>query len=230
MPVLNVRVCHVKVRSRPSLCEDGGMTPPPSPAERKQPEQRRSRERVERILDEAAALISETGVDGMTMSALAETAGVSLPSIYRYFASKQAIIERLALRYAERVRVALMTAMEPVDTPADARAAVAEAMGIYWRLYRDDPTFAAVWSATIADPALAALDIEDSRHNGRLLADAIADVADPGGTDPDLLAFVASHLAGSVVRLAVQLDATEADAVIDAMVERVLPALLGLTD
>lgn len=211
-----------------------GPEPPPgtgpAPAERKQPEQRRSRARVERILDQAASLISETGVDGMTMSALAESAGVSLPSIYRYFSSKQAIIERLALRYAERVRTEFLGAMGPVATRAEARTAIAGAMAVYWRLYRDDPTFAAVWSAMVADPTLAALDLEDSRHNGLLLADAIADVAAPGDTDPALLGFLASHLAGSVVRIAVQLEAAEADALIDAMVERVLPALLGLTD
>jgi AcrR family transcriptional regulator len=230
VPVLNVRLCHVKDVFAKRLCEDAGMSPPATPAERKQPEQRRSRARVERILDEAAALISETGVDGMTMSALAERAGVSLPSIYRYFSSKQAIIERLALRYAERVRTEFLAALGPVTTRAAARDAVADAMAIYWRLYRDDETFAAVWSATVADPALAVLDIDDSRRNGLLLAEAIADVADPGGVDPALLAFVASHLAGSVVRLAVQLEATEAEAVVDVMVERVLPALLGLTD
>lgn len=197
-------------------------------ADRRLPEQGRSRQRVERVLDRAADLIAEAGVDGMTMSALADAADVSLPSVYRYFSSKQAIVESLALRYADRVREQLTAVIGPVHDAASARAAVADAMSAYWQLYRDDRAFAAVWSATVADPALAALDVEDSRRNGALLAEALHDVVAPSDTDLELLAFLASHLAGSIVRLAVQLDPDEADAVVAAMVDRVLPALLGL--
>lgn len=204
------------------------MSTPPVAA-RRVPEQSRSRVRVERILDAAASLIAETGVDGMTMSALADAADVSLPSVYRYFTGKRAIVESLAEQYAGRVREQLVAAIGPVTDPAEARQAVASAMEAYWQLYRDDPAFAAVWSATVADPELAHLDVADSRRNGALVAGAIGPVVGrQAPADLEVLAFLASHLAGTAVRLAVLLEPEEAETVIAAMVDRVLPALLGL--
>ncbi|WP_370327968.1 TetR/AcrR family transcriptional regulator [Euzebya sp.] len=196
---------------------------------RRLPEQGRSRARVERILDVAAELIATTGVDAMTMSGLAEAAEVSLPSVYRYFPSKQAIVATLVQRYAARVREQLAATMTPPSSRAGARAALGEAMRAYWALYRSDPAFAAVWSAAVADPALVDLDVQDSRRNGALLASALRGVVDDDAADDlDRLAFLASHLAGAVVRLGVLLDADEADALVGAVVDRVLPALLGV--
>ena len=218
---------------------------------RRLPEQQRSRARVEQVLDAAAGLIAEVGVDAMSMSDLAAAAEVSLPSIYRYFPSKQAIVQVLFERYAERVRAALVAAIEddgqdapdgpevdpaldpaldPAgDTASDPRRAVARAMRRYWQLYRDDPALAAVWSAAVADPELVALDVADSRRNGALLAEVLvgAGVEVPRERLEEL-AFLASHLAGATVRLGVMLDPDEAEQVVDDLVERVLVPLLGL--
>lgn len=200
---------------------------------RRLPEQQRSRERVEQVLDAAAGLIGQVGVDAMTMSDLATAADVSLPSIYRYFPSKQAIVQVLFERYAERVRDELVAAIE-VDGGeeaggSDTRAAVGRAMQRYWRLYRDDRALAAVWSAAVADPDLVALDVADSRRNGALLAEVLAGAGvDVPLADLERLAFLASHLAGATVRLGVMLQPREAELLIDDLVERVLVPLLGL--
>src|SRR5262249_21757810 len=50
---------------------------------RRMPSQRRSRERVERILECATALIGERGSDAMRMSDVAEMAGISIGSLYQ---------------------------------------------------------------------------------------------------------------------------------------------------
>ena len=66
---------------------------------RRQPNQRRSRERVERILDCATKLIGEVGSDAMRMSELARRAGMSIGALYQYFPDKAAILRTLAERY-----------------------------------------------------------------------------------------------------------------------------------
>ncbi|TKB29290.1 MAG: helix-turn-helix transcriptional regulator, partial [Mesorhizobium sp.] len=50
---------------------------------RRAPTQQRSRERVERMLAAAAALIAEQGSDAMRMGEVAERAGVSIGSLYQ---------------------------------------------------------------------------------------------------------------------------------------------------
>lgn len=198
-------------------------------AVRRLPEQSRSRERVERVLAAAAELIARVGIDAMTMSELAESADVSLPSIYRYFPSKQTIVQTLFHRYAEQVREELTEAVGDVTAADGAHAAVARAMYRYWELYRDDATLAAVWSAVVADPDLAALDVADSRQNGRLLAEAFREaVPDADAARLEELAFLASHLAGATVRLGVMVDDDEAERLVADFVDRVLPPLLGL--
>ena len=203
---------------------------PDAAGARRVPEQDRSRQRVEQILDAAITCIAAEGVDAMTMSGLATAADVSLPSIYRYFPSKQAIVRVLVERYAVVVRQRLTDALgDGVEGPDDARAAVARALDAYWALYRQDDAFAAVWGAAVADPALAQLDIDDSRTNGHLLAQALVSVVPQvAPADLERRAFLASHLAGAAVRLAIQLPEVEGDAVIADVLDRVVGPLLGL--
>jgi AcrR family transcriptional regulator len=70
----------------------------------RKPQQDRGLRRVEEILDAAEAVIAEVGVEGASTNAIAERAGASMGSLYHFFASKDAIIEALARRFAERKR------------------------------------------------------------------------------------------------------------------------------
>ncbi|MEK8170222.1 TetR/AcrR family transcriptional regulator [Streptomyces sp. M19] len=75
---------------------------------RRAPIQRRSAERLGRILDACAALLDETGYEELTTRAVAERAGVPIGSVYRFFSNKRAMAEALAHRnldeYTERIR------------------------------------------------------------------------------------------------------------------------------
>ncbi len=66
---------------------------------RRQPVQERSRETVAKILDAAAALIDEAGIEAATTRAIAERAGVAYPSLYRFFADREEIFDQLLERY-----------------------------------------------------------------------------------------------------------------------------------
>ena len=66
-----------------------------APVQRRAPVQARSRQTVTRILDAAAAIADEQGVDSATTRAIADRAGVSAPSLYRFFAYREAILDEL---------------------------------------------------------------------------------------------------------------------------------------
>ncbi len=66
---------------------------------RKVPQQPRSQQRVEQILDVAAELFVEVGYEAATTNAIAERAGISIGSLYRYFPDKVAILNAIARRY-----------------------------------------------------------------------------------------------------------------------------------
>lgn len=64
-----------------------------SSAQRKSPQQERSREMVAKIVGATAALLRKVEPDQVTTNAIAEKAGVSKGSIYQYFADKDQIID-----------------------------------------------------------------------------------------------------------------------------------------
>ena len=72
---------------------------------RRQPQQTRSQKRFELILDTAAKLFAEIGYEAATTNAIAERAGISIGSLYRYFPDKEALLGALAQRYVEQTRV-----------------------------------------------------------------------------------------------------------------------------
>ena len=74
---------------------------------RRAPIQRRSAERLTRILDACADLLDEVGYDDLSTRAVAQRAGVPIGSVYRFFGNKRAMADALAQRnldrYTERV-------------------------------------------------------------------------------------------------------------------------------
>jgi AcrR family transcriptional regulator len=198
-------------------------------AVRRKPGQQRSRERVEHILDVAAEMIARDGIAATSMSGLAKAAKVSLPSIYRYFPNKQAILHTLLERTAAQVRRLMLESVGEVTSTQDALSAMTVAMRAYWKLYRDDPNFAGLWAAAATVPELVQQDIDDTRRTGALLAQAFQDAVSPGlAAHLEVLGFMCAHLASSSVRLAAQLEPPDAEVVIQAMTDRILPAALGL--
>ncbi|MBJ7348540.1 MAG: TetR/AcrR family transcriptional regulator [Thermoleophilaceae bacterium] len=59
---------------------------------RPKPVQQRSRKRVEEIIEAAAQLMFEEGADALTTRSVAARSGIPVPTIYRYFADRDAII------------------------------------------------------------------------------------------------------------------------------------------
>ena len=74
------------------------LNPQHSLSPRKSPTQRRSVGTVNVILDAAAHILEEYGLEGYTTNSIAERAGISIGSCYQYFPTKEAITVALATR------------------------------------------------------------------------------------------------------------------------------------
>lgn len=74
---------------------------------RKQPQQQRSRQMVQTLLQATAQAVSRYGIDGTSTPVIAELAGVSVGSLYQYFDSKEALLEGLIDQLAFEVTTTL---------------------------------------------------------------------------------------------------------------------------
>ena len=70
---------------------------------RNEPVQARSTARLTALLDAAAAAIDELGYERLTTAMVAERAGASIGTVYRYFPDRIAVLQALATRNREAV-------------------------------------------------------------------------------------------------------------------------------
>lgn len=70
---------------------------------RREPQQARSRERLERILDATGELLEEAGIDGLSTRVIAARAGVNVATIYQFFPNKYAVVAALVERTADQL-------------------------------------------------------------------------------------------------------------------------------
>lgn len=176
---------------------------------RRQPRQERARARVDGILDASVEVLRTEGLSGFTMSAIAAHAGTSVPSLYRYFADREAIIAALAERYFDSLHTLMDQELTGLRTGGQARQALADLLTSYYEAFRSDPALALLWGGAVADVRLAELNTADSRRNGTLLAQRIG----PFSPLPDDLLLrrctLASHLTLATVCFALSLDPQE---------------------
>ncbi len=71
---------------------------------RRRPRQSRGKQRVELLLDAAAAVIAESGLAAATAEAIALRARTAKGSLYQFFPNRDAVLAALALRYADEMR------------------------------------------------------------------------------------------------------------------------------
>lgn len=199
---------------------------------RRVPHQRRSRERVERILAVATALLAEHGSDGMRMSEVAERAGISIGSLYQYFPDKGAIVRVLAERYNAEGLACVAAELATVRAEGELPAALLRVIDGYYAMFLAEPAMRAIWRATLADAALQDVDAADAAAHAALLRDVLQRLR-PGADATALLtlATVVMQLVATTVRFAISLEPARGAAVIATfkrlMTTNVLGALEG---
>lgn len=147
---------------------------PASPAHlRRPPSQQRSRERVERILDAAAGIVVDQGLDGLKVSDIAKKAGVPLGTVYQFFARKDDIVYALAQRFADRFGEVLEATLAGVPADIGWRELLDRLLDAYADFYRGEPGLRELWVGARLDPEFIRADHE---HNNTRFADTLADI------------------------------------------------------
>jgi AcrR family transcriptional regulator len=70
--------------------------------EKNKPQQARAKRTYESILESAAALLVEVGIERISTNLVAERAGVTVPAVYRYFPNKYAVLHALGARLMDK--------------------------------------------------------------------------------------------------------------------------------
>ena len=164
------------------------------------PVQRRASNRIDEILDAGAEVVDEVGPELLTTTLVAERAGASVGTVYRYFPDRLAILQGLADRnvraLAERFEE---VAAEPRDDVLDDLTALFHA---YVAIYRELPGYRSVRTGEMLPTS--------TTSQGAVVADLVDRVADILGPHygaeigPDLRArFVdCFHVVAAVVAAA----------------------------
>jgi AcrR family transcriptional regulator len=178
---------------------------------RRRPQQTRSRQKVEAILEAATALIGERGIDAVSMRDIARATDMPLSAIYQYFPNKSAIVEQLFVAFTNETRSKTAAVAATVSGPADFLDATERLLVGYYETVRNHPAIADVINAVLADKKLAHLDVEDSRWHAMTLCDSIEGAVAPSRRDEfRRLVFMLNHLIGGLMRLLLSVDDEEA--------------------
>jgi AcrR family transcriptional regulator len=106
--------------------------------------QERSRRTVQRIIEAAEAIIAEEGVDAATTRAIAKRAGVAAPSLYRFFADRDEILDALLEAMLEELEAHVELA-ERDFTGACVEDYVRLEMELHVAYYNRHPSLSSLW-------------------------------------------------------------------------------------
>ena len=167
---------------------------------RRAPVQARSRQTVIRILDAAAAIADELGVDATTTRAIADRAGVSYPSLYRFFADREAILDELLERHCAELDARCVEAEKTWQITSIADLLNNE-LDLHVHYYRQHPGSARLWMGGRTSPTVA----KHVRNRMRTLADRLHTILVssgliPADTDPRAM-LVAIEMADRMLEL-----------------------------
>jgi AcrR family transcriptional regulator len=115
---------------------------------RRIPRQERGRVRVEKILDAAADVIANVGVEAATTNAIAAHANTSVGSLYQFFPNKEAIVEALAVRFNTELRQLNDTVLSPDTMMAPLPKLVDSVVDSLLRFHEANPAYRHVYQAT----------------------------------------------------------------------------------
>lgn len=185
---------------------------------RPKPTQRRSRERVERILAVTTALLEEAGSDALRMSEVAQSAEISIGSLYQYFPDKTSLIAELAERYNAEGRACVEREFAEVRTEGDTVPALHRVIDGYYEMFVNYPAMRDIWSAAQADKVLQKLDEADIEAHAAILSRTL--VALYPQRPREVLeneALLLMHLICATVRLAMGAKAERAEIILSKL-------------
>ncbi len=137
---------------------------------RNEPVQARSTARLTALLDAAAAIIDDIGFERLTTAMVAERAGASIGTVYRYFPDRIALLQALGARNLDRVLARIDDELADSTHP-DWAAALDEGFAVIIDAYRTEAGFRALRVGDVLDLRPAPVD----RTYNSIVADSMLD-------------------------------------------------------
>lgn len=177
--------------------EAGGQAP------RSRPQQIRSRDKLGRILAATAGLLGELRYEELGTRLIAERAGVSVGTVYRFFPDKDSIVQALLLGWLNEF-TSILDGTADGGTPVPPGVLLDRIVDVYAGLFRTEPGFRnAFYSAPRSQ------ELQDAQRDGdKVFAARLCQLLSPGDGGPApvplarcLIAVeVADHLLGLAFR------------------------------
>ena len=108
------------------------------------PRQERSRRRVEGLLDAAARIVVERGVDALTTRDIAEAADAPVASLYQYFNDKEDVLLALAQRDMDEMDAQVAEDLAGLKV-LSVESLVRTTMNAFVSVYRRRPAFVEIY-------------------------------------------------------------------------------------
>jgi len=177
---------------------------------RRQPRQARSQEKVNRILDVAEELFASQGYAATTTNAIAARAEVPIGSLYQFFPNKTAILQALALRYAEKLNQELAILDETELATFSFSNYVEQAIDTTARFFNEHPSYYAIFMEVQGTvPELQSI---DEATDAKLIEDFAGALANRDGrlepADYQAIAFVLVKVIGTLLWLSLGQEKT----------------------
>jgi AcrR family transcriptional regulator len=102
----------------------------------------------ERLLDAAVRCIERSGIPGANVAAVAAEAGVSRPTVYRYFEDQQSLLDATLVHAARELTERLGARLRELREPAEMAV---EAVCFVVREIPREPVLGAMWRETVLD-------------------------------------------------------------------------------
>jgi len=136
-----------------SLADPPGLGDPAN-ALRITPTQRRSKEKVERILDVTAELLDEIGVGAITMAVIARKADLPIGTLYHYFPNRLAVLQALAARSVDRIDAVIADLVSAVPPVGSWQEQVDYLVDTALEVFREEPGYISLVRAMGVTPEL----------------------------------------------------------------------------
>lgn len=189
------------------------------PRQRVLPVQDRARRRLEAILDAAATLLAQQGLDSISTQAIAAAAGTTPATVYHYFENRQAVFAALAQRTMAAVDARLAGWLETLAS-GEALSSQALLESLY-RAYREAPGYVAVLRALRAEPALQEIVSESNRRVARVMAPLLVRRTRLPRARAERVAWILSEACEQVLQAALMAEARQAKALLRELAEMV---------
>lgn len=177
----------------------------------KEPKQKRSRQRVDLILQAARTLIAKNGVEKLGMRELAQESQLPVGTLYQFFKDRNALLACLISQYYEKLDSTIQHRFATINSKEDLIEASSGIVDFVYQSLAEDPVLIEIWRGVQASKTIRHLDMQSSQKNTILLYTVLRPLVKPIHSDQRIHAacFLICDLIGATARTALELPTAE---------------------